>query len=503
MNKKSVQTKKCLIQWNTFLLLFASFPAAAEPAAIQQTVILDPRVYMIVIFSFLFSFCVYWSNRESKKRLNNLMLTDEMTGLDSVVKFRTEVHRILRRAKPEEYAVISLDINNFHFITESFGQDIGNSVIIELSQLLKAESLPADHICRNYADNFSLFTKASCRAVLEDRVLTMMNIKPHLHKILPEHYQLNFSIGVNIITRPEESVEQLIDNANIARQIGKKSINPNRIAFYTEEMGKITELERDITFDMNRAFEDHEFTVFYQPKYRFSDQKVIGAEALIRWNHKTKGLLMPGLFVPLFERNGFIQKIDLFVFEKVCAFLDEWNHSGPDGTCPDPITISCNLSRMQLYNPDIAKRYASIASKYQIAPSKIEIELTESIMQDNKSRLLKAMNDIKKAGFQLSVDDFGSGYSSLNLLKDIPADVIKLDKEFLNTTQNNEKEGIIVHSVIDMAKKLDMVTVAEGIEDAQQSDLLRSMGCDIVQGFYYARPMPEHEYRQLLHKLLG
>jgi diguanylate cyclase (GGDEF)-like protein len=490
------------------LLSVAITPAFSEHFKDTSLTVTDPRVYLIIIFSLLFSFCVYWSNHESKKRLDSMILTDEMTNLSTLKKFKSDIRRVLKHAKHKEYAVISLDINNFHYITESFGQDIGNSVLIELAQHLKDAGAPEDLLCRNFVDNFFAFTKLTTsgdlsRIELEDKVSRMTNIKPQLRKILPEHYQLEFSMGVYVITDPSESVEQIIEKANVAREIGKKSLNPNRISFYTSQMGETTALEKDITFDMNSAFENHEFIVYYQPKYRFSDQKIIGAEALIRWNHKTKGLMPPNSFVPLFERNGFIQKIDIFVFERVCAFLDEWNHSCSDGKCPEPITISCNLSRMQLYNPDIAKRYAEIASQYQIYPSKIEIELTESIMLDNKNRLLKAMNEIKKAGFQLSVDDFGSGYSSLNLLKDIPADVIKLDKEFLNTTENNTKENIIIHSVIDMAKKLNMETVAEGIENQEQSDLLKSMGCDIVQGFYYAKPMPEDKYKNLLHSLLG
>ena len=168
-----------------------------------------------------------------------------------------------------------------------------------------------------------------------------------------------------------------------------------------------------------------------------------------------------------------------------------------------PIVISCNLSRVQLYNPDVANMYAEIAGKYQIAPCQVEIELTESLMMDNKERLLKAMNDIKNAGFTISVDDFGSGFSSLSLLKDIPANVIKLDKEFLNTEGENKKEKVIINSVINMAKELDLTTVAEGVEDQSQSDLLKSMGCDIVQGFFYARPMPEEQYESLLRNAVN
>ena len=415
------------------------------------------------------------------------------------MKFCEFTKTLLKNANPEEYSIISLDINNFHYIADTFGQETGDTVIKQLAAHIKEEFPLGTLFCRNYADNFSILVKASFRPILEDLVINATNIQAALIGLLPEYYQLEFSIGVYVINNTEEKPELMLENANMARQLGKYGLNPNRISYYTEEMKTNTERDKDVTLDMNRAFNENEFEVFFQPKFNFKTGAIIGAEALIRWNHKTKGLLTPNYFVPLFEKNGFIQKIDMLVFERVCQFLDRWNKSGADGSCPHPITISCNLSRVQLYNPDVAKRYASIAKKYHITPSKIEIELTESLMMGNKERLLRAMNEIRKAGFEISVDDFGSGFSSLSLLKDIPANVIKLDKEFLNTNNNNDKEQIIINSIIGMAKQLDITTVAEGVEDQEQSDLLKAMGCDIVQGYYYARPMPAKEYEALLH----
>lgn len=458
----------------------------------------NPLIILIAITAVLICFCFFWLSHLSKKRLTNLLSKDELTGFPTHLKFIEKLRPILENAAPEEYSIISLDINNFRYVTDTFGQEVSNKVLQILAQHL-VESMPKDSLfCRNYADNFFILIRASFRPILEDFVLTATSIQDELRGLLPEHYQLEFSTGVYVVTKMDEKIEGMLENANMARQLGKFGINPKRISYYTEEMKANTEHDKDVTLDMNRAFNEHEFEVFFQPKFNFKTGEVIGAEALIRWNHKTKGLLLPNHFVPLFERNGFIQKIDMLVFERVCEFLDRWNKSGPNGTCPHPITISCNLSRAQLYNPDVAKKYTTIASKYQIKPSKIEIELTESLMMENKDRLLRAMNDIKNAGFEISVDDFGSGFSSLSLLKDLPANVIKLDKEFLNTSDNNSKEHIIINSIIDMAKRLDLTTVAEGVEDQQQSELLKSMGCDIVQGYYYAKPMPTKDYEKLL-----
>lgn len=462
-------------------------------------------------FLFVFSIVgVILINRHYKKKLDY----DHITGLFSLAKFRREAQKILLSAKSDEYSFVCIDIQNFQYLVDTLGRDTANAVLKVLGENFK-KCAPKDAIvCRRYADNFVMLIHSTVLPVIEDYVLSMIEIVSKMGALLPLHYTLEFSSGVYAVKNTDEDIEVMIHKANSARKEGKDSIHPGRISVYDDELSINTEHEKEIIFDMNRAYEAGEFIAWYQPKFNFTDGSIIGAEALVRWNHHKKGILLPGYFVPLFEKNGFISKIDQKVFESVCKFLDKWNKSGKDGTCPRPLAISCNISRYQLYNPGFAQEYSEIAKKYQIAPSKIELELTESLMMDNKKRLLKAMNEIKAAGFDLSIDDFGSGFSSLSLLKDIPARVLKLDREFLaNTisdtaddapTQNSEKQKdrIIVSSVIDMAKKLKMTTVAEGVEEETQAKFLKETGCDIVQGFLYAKPMSEEEFTELLKKKL-
>ena len=452
--------------------------------------------YILYAIFVIFIVVVYFVFRKSKQRIQDILDYDSLTGLPTTKKFCDDVHEILKTAKGEEYSIIAIDIMKFRYLTDTLGNKTADAIIVELAKHFKAVAPKNCIVCRNYGDNFVFLVKSTFQPIIEDYVINFLSVVERMGNLLPIHYILEFSIGVYVIMDTGENVSKMIDKANTARKFGLKSFNPRRISFYDTKMQSTTETEKEIIFDMNRAFEEKEFIAYYQPKFRFSDTKVVGAEALIRWNHKTKGLLPPAFFVPLFEKNGFIQKIDMTVFEAVCQFLDKWNKMGPNQTCPFPITISCNLSRMQLYNPDVANTYSKIAKKYTIAPCKIEIEITESLMMENKARLLKAMNEIKKAGFDISVDDFGSGFSSLGLLKDIPANVIKLDKSFLG--DGTDKEHIIINSVISMAKDLDLKTVAEGVEDKTQADLLRKMGCDIAQGYLYAKPMPEKDFEQLL-----
>ncbi len=434
-----------------------------------------------------------------QKTIAFLSAKDELTGLPNTAKFKKDAAEILKNAAPGEYSIITLDICDFRYIIDSFGEENAQKIIQQLAFHFKEASPEGTIFCRNFMDNFTLLIRASLRVVLEDIIVNITSIDDALVDLVGDHYEIRYSVGVYVITDTKEDVQSMMNKSETARSIGKHSLTPYRIYYYTEEMRKETTREKEILRDMNRAFDNGEFVVYYQPKFDFSSGKVIGAEALIRWKHEEKGLLVPGEFVPFFEKNGFIQKIDILVFTDVCRFLDAWNKSGPDESCPYPITISCNLSRMGLYNPDMVETYKKIANKYQIAPSKIEIELTESLMMDNKRRLLAAMNEIQDAGFSISIDDFGSGFSSLSLLKDIPATVIKLDKEFLNGT-NNEKEYVIIKSVINMAKDLNIKTVAEGVEEKIQSEKLKELGCDIVQGFYYAKPMKKNDYIKLLKK---
>ncbi len=459
---------------------------------ILNIVILILLILLVVISILLFS---------SFKWIKNKILKDELTGLSTQKKFIADVKKLLEKSTSPKYSLVSIDINSFRYITQVFGQDKGNQIITELAKQFKATAPKGAPMCRNYNDNFSILLETTILPILEDLIVNMTTVTPKIKKLLPEHYKLEFSIGVYEIKDPTEDIAIIMDKAQTARKAGKTSLNPKRICIFTSQMETNSQQEKDILFDMERAFQEKEFVVYYQPKFLFNSEKIIGAEALVRWNHKKKGLLSPSYFIPMFEKNGFIEKIDQLVFENVCQFLDKWNKSQADKAEKQPLTISCNLSRVQLYNPDVAKTYKEIASKYEIAPSTIEIELTESLMLDNKERLLKAMNEIRNAGFSISVDDFGSGFSSLSLLKDIPATVIKLDKEFLNS-QDTKKEHIIINSVINMAKNLNMETVAEGVENQKQSDLLKNMGCDIVQGYFYAKPMTESDFTEKLNNSL-
>ncbi|MCR5218005.1 EAL domain-containing protein [Treponema sp.] len=429
---------------------------------------------------------------------------DDITGLHTYSRFRRDVIRILKKHREEKYIFLCINIDNFGFINDSYGFNYGNKILSRIARHFIEECKKGEKYCRYYADTFIFFIKApESLPLIEDKVYKLTDVSSHIADMLPNKYIMTFSSGVYYINRDEDinDITGMVTKANIARKLNKKNFVTHRTAEYTQEMKKENDWNREITLSMNKALENREFIVYYQPKFSLKTGRIIGAEALIRWNKPETGLLGPDKFVPLFEHNGFIEKIDIYVFNDVCRFINEWNHID-NGNCPYPITISFNLSRYHLYDTDLIEKLTGISRNFQIEPNCIEVELTESIMFDNMKRLVRVMNDIKKAGFKISVDDFGSGYSSLNILKNMPADVIKLDKEFLHKTEDTSKDSIIMESVINMAKKLNMQTVIEGIETKEQSELLTGIGCDIAQGFYFARPMPGEDFLDLLKKYI-
>ena len=245
---------------------------------------------------------------------------------------------------------------------------------------------------------------------------------------------------------------------------------------------------------MRESLQRQEFEVYLQPKYSLRDKQIYGAEALIRWHHPVLGFLSPMEFIPLFEKNGFIVNLDLFVFEQVCRLLKQWKAAHKR-----LFPISVNMSRVHLMKPDFLDDYIAIINRYQIPASLLEIELTETMVFENPKAFHSIIHKIHEAGFTCSMDDFGSGYSSLNMLKDLELDTVKLDGAFFSSRgMDNPKENIIVKSMLDLTKKLDMATVAEGIETDKQMDFLRLTSCDLVQGYVISKPVPVREFEMLV-----
>ena len=240
-----------------------------------------------------------------------------------------------------------------------------------------------------------------------------------------------------------------------------------------------------------------EFLVYLQPKYELMSERIVGAEALVRWLHPQLGFISPARFIPIFEQNGFIYQLDKYVWEKTCQLLkDDIDHGRP------VLPISINVSRIDLYSPNIVKVFEELIDKYDIPPKLLELELTESAYVENPQQIIEIAKELQARGFPILMDDFGSGYSSLNMLKDMPVDILKIDLKFLSDTQGDDhgRGGNIMTSVVRMAKWLDVPVIAEGVETQAQVDFLRTIGCECVQGFFYSKPVPIEVYEDLVTK---
>lgn len=426
--------------------------------------------------------------RELDSEIMQSVAVDDLTGLPTKQQHKIEATQILSETYGK-YAYVSVDIADFKFFNENYGYAYGNVALKHItavwSKCLKKKEL----LSRTTGDHFCMLLRYNNQQEFEERIRQMMDKasdfpiddKGNSHKAM-------FRCGIYPI-RGGEDINMIRSRADMARKRLSKCYETS-LAFYSEA-DLARELEKkELETDVRRAVEEKELMVYFQPKFDIMSEKVIGAEALIRWNHPEKGMLSPGKFIPLCEENGFICTVDFYVLDEVCRKMKQWKDSG----CK-LIKVSVNFSRLHLSNKDFVDRLVNTVKSYELEPSNLEIELTETVAYDEMETLLDVMRRIKAAGFGLSMDDFGSGYSSLNLLREMPVDVLKLDKGFLDDCGGNStRERSIISHVISMAKDLEISVLAEGVETVQQKDFLKESHCDMIQGYYYAKPMPTESF---------
>lgn len=282
-----------------------------------------------------------------------------------------------------------------------------------------------------------------------------------------------------------------VDHCKIAKKT-IKGLHSSAVAFYDAKLRDKTLREKDFESVMPKALEKHEFMCYIQPKFGAKSRHIEGGEALIRWRSSEFGFVYPDEFIPLSEKNGFVVELDFFILEEVCKAMRRWLDMGLT-----PVVVSVNQSRMHLSHDDYIWRLREIVDKYAIPYEYIELELTETVFTENTDLLLQIMQKLHDIGFKISIDDFGSGYSSLNMLKDIPADVVKIDREFFNGTVHSDKGRAVIMTVVDLAKKLKMHVISEGVETLDQVEFLDKINCDLIQGYYFAKPMPINEFEDM------
>lgn len=433
---------------------------------------------------------------EANADLERLAFVDSVTEGYSQTRFNIEAARRIACAGAGAFQLVSLDMKKFKLLNDIQGIEMGNEVLRHVHAMLKKHLRAGELLARISADTFNLLLEAADEAKTIERLTGMVADINRFNEGRTHPYYLTMSIGVYRIDDPALPITSIRDRSNVARNASKAIATAQHFTyvFYNEIDRQKLLREKDMENRMHLALEDDEFVVYLQPKQRLEDGEIGGAEALVRWIHPVRGLVPPDEFVPFFERNGFIIEVDLYVFDRVCAMLRRWLDEGRP-----VVPISVNMSRAHLHDDDFLEPYDRIRAQHNVPAELLEIELTETMVFANPELLIGVIDDIHRHGYRCSLDDFGSGYSSLNALKDIDVDVLKLDRAFFSDENaDNEREWNVISSVIDLAKKLELETVAEGIESAKQSAMLKEMACDMLQGYVFSRPIPIEEFEALL-----
>lgn len=421
----------------------------------------------------------------------SLRITDELTGLLNRKTFSHELGEMIKSRTDEEIKdciVVYLDVLRFKVINDVFGSGKGDELLIHIAGVISGAVKGSGFGCRIGSDRFLLLTK--CPDEQMESFITDI-----FEKIA--EFELSFEItcnaGIYKITDRSVSAESAIDRAIMAQKSIKGSYT-RQYACYTEELRKELITEQEISGLMRTALAEEQFVVYYQPQYNHTTGMLVGAEALVRWLHPERGLVSPGIFIPIFEKNGFITKLDMYVFEKACIFLRK---------CMDNnihmVPVSINLTRYDIFSPDFIDSLENIRRKFDVPSKYIRIEITESAALGNSEFINDAVHKLHSFGYIVEMDDFGSGYSSLNILKDIDFDIIKLDMKFLEKEHGeSNRGGTILSSVVRMVNWLGLPVIAEGVETVKQADFLGSIGCDYIQGYLYSKPLPEEQYEKLI-----
>ena len=470
----------------------ATFIPSKAIAGEANRALLTTFILAIIVILIILSICIYIviSNNKKQKQLFEYAYIDPITKKGNIYYFRKKGQEMLDKEKSKENQyLLVLDINKFKMINKAYGYKTGDTILNGIGEELEKTLGKQSLICRYSNDYFAVLFEYTedIRKIVNTLVKNIENLK-----IDSNVYNLSVNMGIYKLTDADTNISVAMDKAIIAHSASKGDVF-DKFHIYDEKMEKELEKESKIEQEMYQALMNNEFKVYYQPKVYVQDEKLYGAEALVRWEHNGK-MVPPSEFVPLFEKNKFILKLDVYVFEQVCSDMKKWKEKYGK----EPV-ISVNVSREHFLDEHFLEKYMLIATKNGINTNKIDLEITESATVEAGIDIIEIMNKMKKLGFLISIDDFGTGYSSLSTLQDMPADILKIDKSFVDRIGKNEKN--MIDYILTIAKELKLTTIAEGVETKEQRDYLLEKGGDIIQGYYYAKPMPEEEFEEYIDVL--
>ena len=450
----------------------------------------------MAIFIFLV-YCITRVQVKNERELERLAYQDPLLGINNYIKFNKDLSETLAKEGFRKIAFWYCDIDNFKLFNESFGYEAGDQLLKSLAQLFDECARKDELFCRETSDHYVGIRYYKEPSELKAWYEELTERLEHYHIFKQQSFRLVLSMGFYCADMPEHllTVNEMYNRARIAQKTVKEKKNI-KYAFYSDSLHSQLLRENEIEANMNQALCEHRFKVYVQPKAALADDnRISGGEALVRWADPEKGMISPGEFIPLFEKNGFIVPLDRYMMESVCQWLHGYMAAGGR-----PIRLAVNVSRLGIFQEDFVDYYTNMKNQYQIPDGLLELEFTESLAIEDNSLLRQRIDELTARGFICSLDDFGAGYSSLNTLKDLAIQVLKLDMLFFKRSDNDEKAKIIIANIVRMAKQLHIRVVAEGVEEPEQVEFLKECGCDIIQGYVFERPMPCDEFERLLSK---
>lgn len=440
------------------------------------------RAISRIFTSFLFKMREY---QDAGKTIDRLTNYDKLTGMPNFNKFKRIAEETLRMEEnPENLSIIFFDINNFKYINEKYGEENGDRILKDFALNISPQRSDVVFSSRVFSDKFVTLVRAP-KETLTDMAMSMVDRFVYNEKLKQSGLNLTFSCGLYTFDDKDTDISTAVDNATLASKAAR-NMTETTCSVYCSEMSTAMKEEIELLNNAMRGLINREFVVYYQPKVALSNSKLVGGEALVRWRRSDGTMVPPCDFIPCLEKNGFITALDFYVYEEVCRFI----RSRLDKNLP-VVPISVNVSVLHLKEEGFLDRIKGLVKSYNIPSHLLEFELTESIFLENQQAALDIMENMKELGFLVSIDDFGSGFSSLNLLKSLPVDILKIDKEFFanDTLMNNDQ--IIISSIINMASRLHISVICEGVETVNQIHFLKENHCDMVQGYFYSKPVEE------------
>lgn len=423
----------------------------------------------------------------------NLLKYDSLTGVYTPGYLYREIRNVLDKHPSKRYDIICCDIANFKFIKDVFGKTFADTLLCNLARALKKWRGETILIGRVGQDDFAQLVPHQ-----NDYNSQMFaDFVDELNRTLMVTYKVELNFGIYVIQDRNVPVEVMCDRASLALE-NIKTVYHQYYVYYDDSIRRKMFLRQEICGKMESALKEEQFHVYLQPKHNITTGSIVGMEALVRWIDPEYGTIQPGTFIPIFERNGFITKLDHYVWEKAFLLQREWLNRGFE-----PIPVSVNISRIDLFDPSLPQYIMNLAQKYQVDPKYFHLEITESAYADNARLIIQSVNRLREYGFIIEMDDFGTGYSSLNMLGEMPLDVIKLDMRFIQGKAETFKRRAIMEAIVLLTKKLNLKIIAEGVETQEQLEFLRDINCDNAQGYFYSKPLPVHQFTTYLKKCLS